>query len=129
MQLSSCSTTEQVPSRSKVGFDHDDEVLKRCGDAKRSIEHCDYQAARTSLASWWERVGERPRVAGLGARAQAELLLCAGSLCGGIGSAEQIAGAQEFAKDLISDNPPLFQTFHLGERVAEAPIELALCHY
>src|SRR6266513_1853416 len=79
----------------------DEDVLRRCLEAKQLEEAGDYEAAISVLGDVWERVGERPKLDGLEDLAQAELLLRAGSLSGRIGSAHQIKGAQEIAKDLI----------------------------
>jgi tetratricopeptide (TPR) repeat protein len=108
---------------------HDQEVVARCVAAKRLEEAGDYDAARLLLGSVWERVGERPRLDGLTEIAAAELLLRAGSLSARIGSAHQIEGAMEIAKDLISHSSRIFEKLGMPERVAEAQIDLAVCYW
>src|SRR5207248_1080423 len=58
-----------------------------------------------------------------------EVLLRAGSLSGWIGSANQIDGAQETAKDLISQSVADFEALQETEKVAEAYIDLAICYW
>jgi tetratricopeptide (TPR) repeat protein len=61
--------------------------------------------------------------------ARAEVLLRAGTLSGWVGSARQITGAQEIAKDLISEAARLFEECGLHERVVEARVDLAICDW
>ena len=100
-----------------------------CGRAKALEAAGEYDAARGAMSEFWERVGERPNVDRLDATQQAEVILRAGTLTGWIGSARQIRGAQEFAKDLISEAARLFDTSGLRERVAEARVDLAICYW
>jgi tetratricopeptide (TPR) repeat protein len=106
----------------------DEDVLRRCLEAKQLEEAGDYEAAVSMLSDVWERVGERPKLDGLEDLAQAELLLRAGSLSGRIGSAHQIKGAQEIAKDLIFQSSRIFEKFELPEKVAETQVDLAICY-
>src|ERR1700682_1603489 len=87
----------------------DQEVLAHCFAAKQLEDAGDYEAARLELSHFWQRIGERPKLDGLGEIAKAELLLRAGSLSARIGSAHQIEGAQEIAKDLISQSSRVFE--------------------
>src|SRR4030095_2474825 len=52
-----------------------------------------------------------------------------GTLTGWLGSAKQISGAQETAKDLISESATFFERESLNEKVAEARIDLAICYW
>jgi DNA-binding NtrC family response regulator len=88
-----------------------------------------YESAREVMGDLWRRVGERPQLEGLDQRTAAEVLLRAGTLSGWIGSANQIEGAQEIAKDLISESAVVFETLHHAEKVAEARIDLAICYW
>ncbi|MCU1264495.1 MAG: hypothetical protein JWM21_813 [Acidobacteria bacterium] len=123
------STKEISANLSGAALSRDEEVLNRCLRAKRYEEAGDYEGARQALGDWWERVGETPKLEGLGDPAQAELLLRAGSLSGRIGSANQIEGAQEIAKDLISHSHRIFEKLELVEKVAETQIDLAICYW
>ena len=100
-----------------------------CVRAKSLEELGEFEAARGAMSDFWERVGERPNVDNLDAIEQAEVILRAGALTGWIGSARQIPGAQEFAKDLISEAARLFDSCDLRERVAEARVDLAICYW
>ena len=100
-----------------------------CAQAKELAEAGEFETARSTILEFWNRVGERPRLDGLDESAQAELLLRAGALSGWIGSAQQIWGAQEAAKDLISESATIFERLGLDEKVAEARIDLAICYW
>lgn len=100
-----------------------------CVQAKAHEELGEFEAARAAISEFWERVGERPNVEGLDPIEQAEVILRAGALTGWIGSSRQIPGAQESAKDLISEAARLFDGFGLRERVAEARVDLAICYW
>src|SRR5205085_8690777 len=73
----------------------------RCQLAKELEEVGNYEGARAAMGELWQRVGERPALDDLDPTTAAEVLLRAGALTGFIGSAKQIEGAQEIAKDLI----------------------------
>jgi transcriptional regulator with PAS, ATPase and Fis domain len=62
-------------------------------------------------------------------RSAAELLLRAGVLTGYVGSFKQIAGAQEEAKDLISESIRLYESIEETEKIAEAQTELGHCYW
>jgi tetratricopeptide (TPR) repeat protein len=100
-----------------------------CDLAREFEEAGDYQTARDCLGELWRGVGVRPTVEGLEVRACAELLLRAGVLTGWIGSANQLEGAQESAKDLISASVAQFQRLDDAEKIAEAQNELAFCYW
>ncbi len=100
-----------------------------CREAKDLEEMGDYEAARQRLTDYWQRIGDRPRVDGLDDLARAEVLLRAGALSGWIGSAQQITGAQETAKDLISEAARVFEEHNLRERLAEARVDLGICYW
>src|SRR4030095_2295678 len=71
----------------------------------------------------------RPETIGLEENSKAELLLRSGTLTGWLGRAKQILGAQEVAKDLISESAALFESLGLPEKVAEARVDLAICYW
>lgn len=88
----------------------------------------EYEAARDALAELWNGVGERPTLEGLSELTAAEVLLRVGSLSGYLGSVQQIEGAQEKAKDLISESITRFQALGETTRVAAAESELGFCY-
>jgi tetratricopeptide (TPR) repeat protein len=106
-----------------------DRALALCARAKDLEEAGEFEDARKTMSEFWQRIGDRPRVEGLTAIAQAELLLRAGALSGWIGGTAQIAGAQEIAKDLISEAAGAFEKLELVERIAEARIDLSICYW
>lgn len=112
-----------------AGLSPDAEAQARCALAKQAEEAGEYEAAREALGGLWRGVGHRPRLDGLGARSSAELLLRAGTLTGWLGSAAGVEGAQESAKDLLSESAALFESLGDAEALAEARIELAVCYW
>lgn len=106
-----------------------DVVRLRCLAAKEFTEAGSYEAACDALAEWWQYPGERPQVDDLEADSAAEVLLRAGVLTGLIGGSNQIADAQEIAKDLISESIRLFESLGEIEKVGEAQTELGRCYW
>lgn len=101
----------------------------KCQLARRFEEQGDYEAARNIMGLVWERVGERPVIEGLDDLTQGLVLLRVGVLTGWIGSAKQIGGAQETAKNLITESIAIFETLQENTRVAEAQVDLAYCYW
>src|SRR5262249_21853791 len=73
------------------------EARQRCERACALERAGDYEGARAALGKLWTRIGERPIVDELLPETRAEVLWRVGALSGWLGSANQIAGAQEFA--------------------------------
>jgi tetratricopeptide (TPR) repeat protein len=107
----------------------DDDALRRCGLSKSYLDAGDYERAREAMGALWRRAGERPSVAGLGARAAAEVFLQAGRLTGAVGGARRFEGAQETAKNLFTEGALLFERLGDPEKVAESRAELGLCYW
>ncbi len=101
----------------------------RCQLARELEDSGNYEAARNAMNGLWQRIGDRPQLDGLDQHTAAEVLLRAGALSGWIGSANQIDGAQEIAKDLISESASLFEALEETEKLAEARIDLAICYW
>ncbi|HYO91610.1 MAG TPA: helix-turn-helix domain-containing protein [Pyrinomonadaceae bacterium] len=101
----------------------------RCRLTKELEERGDYEAARRSLGELWRQIGERPRLDNLDKQTAAELLMRAGSLTGWIGNARQIEGAQEIAKDLISESIAIFEELNEPEKACEAQVDLSVCYW
>ncbi len=104
-------------------------ILLRCEYAKRLEEAGNYDDARDMLGDSWQQLCERPQTEGLDDRAAAELLLRVGVLLGMLGSTRQIEGAQERAKNLISESMTLYEALREAEKVIEGRIELAICYW
>ena len=101
-----------------------------CLELARDFENKgEYQKAREALSGLWPDIGERPILTDLHQDVAAEVLMRAGVLTGYIGFNNQIADAQEQAKNLISESLTLFQTQHYYKKIAEAQTELALCYW
>jgi tetratricopeptide (TPR) repeat protein len=101
----------------------------RCQLAKEREEHGDYEGARVAFGELWQRVGERPKIEGLDHNTAAEVLLRVGVLTGWIGSKQQIADAQERAKNLISESISIFESIGYTKKGSEAQIDLAICYW
>jgi tetratricopeptide (TPR) repeat protein len=78
------------------------------------------------MGELWRGEGERPNVEGLGKSTTAEVLLQAGALSGWLG---KVKGAQDAAKDLISESAALFEGLGESDRAAAARSDLALCYW
>ncbi|HEX5884213.1 MAG TPA: helix-turn-helix domain-containing protein [Pyrinomonadaceae bacterium] len=104
-------------------------IVPLCELAKGLEEAGEFESAVETLYPFWNGPGNQPLVSGLHDRAKAELLLRAGTLTGWIGSSKQISGAQEAAKDLISESATIFEALRIGEKVAEAHVDLAICYW
>lgn len=104
-------------------------VRSLCAEAKELEEAGKLEDARLLLSDYWVRIGERPRLEGLDEPEKADLLLRVGALSGWLGSARQIPGAQETAKDLISESSAIFERLGLTEKVAEARVDLGICYW
>jgi tetratricopeptide (TPR) repeat protein len=103
--------------------------LRQFEQARKLERSGEYEQARQALSGIWNRVGERPAIDRLTPDLQAEGLLRVGTLTGWIGSAQQIAGAQEIAKDLITEALRRFGELADSEKTAEAQTDLALCYW
>jgi tetratricopeptide (TPR) repeat protein len=107
----------------------DSRALIRCEVAAELIHVGQYEAARGALGELWQGVGNRPRLKGLTTSVHAEVLLQSGVLSGWLGSLNQVANAQEKAKDLLSEALRRFQSKGQKTKVAEAQYELGLCYF
>ena len=106
-----------------------DDVIPLCELAKNLEEAGEFDQAAETLSSFWSGILKRPNTKGLEEEAQAELLLRCGTLSGWLGVAKQVSGAQESAKDLISESATLFENLGISEKVAEARVDLAICYW
>jgi len=104
-------------------------ALLRCRLAREQERAGDYDAATEALGELWRGVGTRPMLKGLDDEAKSSVLLRVGALTGSIGSAGQMKGSQEAAKDLISVSLRTFDELGLRNKVGEARSDLALCYW
>ncbi len=121
--------TQLLSQIDDLTLSRDERVQLRCQLAKELERGGNYEAAHGALGDLWQGVGERPQLDGLDERTIAEILLRAGALSGWIGSSQQVEGAQEKAKDLISESRVIFESLNLIAKAAEAQIEVAYCYW
>jgi len=105
------------------------QARRACEEAQKLERAGDYEGARFALRGLWSRIGDRPRIAQLPVDTQAEVLWRVGSLSGLWGSAKQVSGAQEFARDLLTESITLFESLGEQDKRAEAMTDLALCSW
>ncbi|HYO92521.1 MAG TPA: tetratricopeptide repeat protein, partial [Pyrinomonadaceae bacterium] len=104
-------------------------IAQCCLKAKELEENGQYEEARSELRDVWQRIGERPDLSQLEPFVAASVLLRAGTLSGWLGSAHQITGAQEIAKDLISESIRLFAQLNEPSAALDAEIDLGICYW
>src|SRR6266851_9777780 len=75
-----------------------------CRLAKQLEKAGEYEAACEALSEFWPGRHEPPNVKGLDQETAAKVLLRVGALAGWLGSADQIEGSQERAKNLITQS-------------------------
>jgi tetratricopeptide (TPR) repeat protein len=108
---------------------HTAQVRLNCRRAKEFQEAGKYDEARAALGDLWQAVGTRPHVEGLDELTRAEVLLRTGALTGFIGSSRGVEGAQEAAKNLLSESAEMFHAAGAIEDEAEALRELGYCYW
>jgi CheY-like chemotaxis protein len=102
----------------------------RCRLARRLEAAGNYEAAREALAELWQGIGVRPAaLEKLDDETRAQVLQRVGALTGWLGSASQIEGSQEIAKDLISESVRMFQELGKRTKAGEARSDLAVCYW
>jgi len=101
----------------------------RCQLAEELEDAGNYEAAREAMGELWSRVGEYPVLDGLDEATAAEVLLRVGVLTGWLGSTKQIEGAQETAKNLITESITKFEALQDTGKIAEAQTELGYCYW
>jgi CheY-like chemotaxis protein/tetratricopeptide (TPR) repeat protein len=106
----------------------DERAQLQCQIAADLEHRGQYESAREVLGELWRGVGKRPPLEGLSELTGAEVLLRVGSLSGYLGSGGQIEGAQDAAKDLISESITRFEALGEATKVATAQCELAFCY-
>src|SRR5262245_33829176 len=96
-----------------------DNIIPLCELSKNLTVAGVFDSACATLQAFWAGLLIRTDTKGLVEDAKAEVLLRAGTLTGWLGSAKQVAGAQEAAKDLISESASIFQPIGNREKIAE----------
>jgi tetratricopeptide (TPR) repeat protein len=103
--------------------------FSRCFQAEALIDRGEYEAAAAALGDTWAGIGQRPRIDCYPTEEQGFILLTVGSLTGWWGQARQIEGAQEQAKDLLSESERLFEKAGEVNGWALARCGLAVCYF
>jgi CheY-like chemotaxis protein/tetratricopeptide (TPR) repeat protein len=104
-------------------------ALLRCQLAKGLEDVGNYEAAREAMGELWPEVGGRPVLDELSEATAADVLLRVGVLTGWLGSTRQIKGAQETAKNLITESIHRFEALQDTGKVAEGQMELGHCYW
>jgi excisionase family DNA binding protein len=104
-------------------------VLIRCGVAADLIHKGQYEAAREALSELWPGMGGRPDVKNLPPAVAAEVLLQCGALTGLLGGARNVSGAQERAKDILTEALRAFQSLGNYRKASAAQCELGACYW
>ncbi len=120
---------ERLRELDNPSLTENERVLLRCRVAADLIHRGQYEGARASLGEVWLGVGQRPAVEKWPAAVEAEVLLQCGTLTGWLGSARNISGAQEQAKDMLSEAARKFRTQEMLAKVSEAQYELGMCYW
>jgi tetratricopeptide (TPR) repeat protein len=120
---------ERLKELDSPSLTEDERTLLRCRVAADFIHKGQYEAAREAFGELWPGVGVRPEVKKLKPVTAAEVLLQCGALTGWLGSARHVAGAQEQAKDLLSEALRKFQSQGQHRKVSEAQYELGICYW
>ncbi len=110
-------------------LDRNERARLRCQLAKELEDAGNYEGARSALQSFWERVGEWPVVDRLDKLTKALVLLRAGTLTGWLGSSRQVEGAQEAAKNLLTESKICFEAVGNVSGALEAEIEIGWCYF
>lgn len=106
----------------------DERVLLRCRLSAELIHVGRYDAARETLGGLWKGIGERPDTEGLKPVTAAEALLRCGTLSSWLGHIRHVAGAQDKAKDLLSEALRIFKAEGQHAKASEAHYELGMCY-
>lgn len=107
----------------------EERILLRCKVAADLIHKGRYEAAREALGDLWQGVGQRSPMENYPPEVRAEVLLQCGTLTGWLGSAQNLAGAQEQAKDMLSEAAREFEALGMSRKVAECRYELGVCYW
>jgi CheY-like chemotaxis protein len=120
-------TDDRLKELDNPSLTRNERVLLRCRLASEFIHAGQYETAREALGDLWQGIGRRPTVEGL--KPAAEVLLQCGVLSGWLGRVQHVSGAQEQAKDLMSEALRMFESQHQHSKVAEAQYELGMCYF
>jgi tetratricopeptide (TPR) repeat protein len=129
MDFSNRPQVTHAPAAAGAPASRDEDALRRCALSNSFLKAGDYEGAVEALEGFWRGTRERPATEGLDSRAAGEVLLQAGRLTSALGGARRIEGAQESAKNLISEGAGIFERLGDQARVAEARTDLGVCYW
>ncbi|HEX7723366.1 MAG TPA: response regulator [Pyrinomonadaceae bacterium] len=118
-----------APPKQKSDLTLADRAELCCDIAKQFEKTGDYDAACDALAEFWPERNQPPNVQGLEESSGAAVLLRAGAVAGWLGGASQAEGAQETAKNLITQSIEIFDRLGDSKNSAEARGDMALCYW
>jgi tetratricopeptide (TPR) repeat protein/DNA-binding protein Fis len=104
-------------------------ILIRCRVAADLIHKGQYEAAQDALGELWLGVGQRPPIRNLPPAVDAEVLLRCGIRTHWLGNARNVSGAQEQAKDMLSEAAQIFRSQGMLTKVSETQYELSTCYW
>lgn len=122
-------TDSRLKELENPSLTNDQRILLRCHLASEFIHIGQYETAREALGDFWQGIGKRPNVDNLKRTTAANVLLQCGVLSGWLGKTQHTPGAQEQAKDLLSESLRTFQRERQPIGIAEAQYELGMCYY
>ena len=122
-------TTLSVGQSADQSLSLSERALHCCQIAKQFEKAGEYEAAYEAISEFWPERHGQPTLEGLDQSTEAQVLLQIGALAGWLGSAHQIEGGQETAKNLITRSIEIFERVGQSQGVAEARGDLALCYW
>jgi tetratricopeptide (TPR) repeat protein len=120
---------ERLNELDNPSLTENERVMLRCQVAADLIHKGQYEAAREALGELWLGIGQRPPVSNLPPVVNAEVMLRCGTLTRLLGTARNVAGAQEQAKDMLSEAARKFRAQGMPAKVSETQYELAMCYW
>ena len=123
------SADERLKELDNPSLTEDERTLIRCQVAGDLIHKGQYEAAREALGALWLGIGQRPKLGKLSPAIDAEILLRCGTLTRLLGNVRNVAGAQERAKDMLSEAARAFRAQGMPAKVSDAQYELAMCYW
>jgi tetratricopeptide (TPR) repeat protein len=122
-------TDERLKELNNPSLTENERILLRCRVAADLIHRGQYETAREALGGLWSGIGQRPPMRNLPPAVEAEVLLQCGTLTGWLGSARNVSGAQEQAKDMLSEAERKFRSQGMLKKASEAQYELGMCYW
>lgn len=125
------NSTQAVHAQTTTGksTSRDEDALRRCALSNSFLKTGDYEGAVEALEGFWRGACERPATEALDPRTAAEVLVQAGRLTSALGGARRIEGAQEAAKNLLSEGADVFERLGDARKAAGARTDLGVCYW